>query len=288
MALGMQATKRRIRSVTATRKITKAMELVATAKLKKTKDRLLTVKGYTDEVMDLVANIISRAQEAESQYLQPIDPSKGTLYIIVTSSLGLCGGYNSNVLKYFLEKKYQPDHDQLVVIGSKGASFFRTRSIPVTKVYPEDMTGREWEQAKAVAKQALGAYVDGSVGRITLVYTRFVNSVTFQPVSIDLLPVDKKQFHIEEKKGKEFLDTLFEPNATSILDSLIPMYFDSTIYGRLVESHVSEQAARRTAMESASDNADELKDKLQLLYNKARQTAITQEISEVVSGANAL
>ncbi len=288
MALGMQATKRRIRSVTATRKITKAMELVATAKLKKTKDRLATVKGYTDEVMDLVANIVTRAKDAESPYLQPSDPIKGTLYLVVTSSLGLCGGYNSNLLKYFMTRGYRPEQDQLIVIGSKGASFFRARSVPVTAVYPEDMTGREWEQARAVAKQALGAYVNGSVGRVSLVYTRFVNSVTFQPVSVDLLPVDKEQFHIEEKKGKEFLDTLFEPSAVSILDSLMPMYFDSTIYGRLVESHVSEQAARRTAMESASDNADELKEKLQLLYNKARQTAITQEISEVVSGANAL
>ncbi len=285
MARGLQATKRRIRSVRATKKITKAMELVATAKLKKTKDRLEGVKGYTDEVMDMVAHILSKVSDVESPYFITND-SQATLYIVVTSSMGLCGGYNSNLLKHFMSH-FHKDTDDVVIIGLKGYSYLKNRGIKPMAAYNDDSTGIEYFQAKAVANQALNLYTQGKYSKVCLVYTRFVNSVTFQPIVATLLPVDKAQFHIQEEDPKFRLETLFEPNAAQIIDSLIPMYFQSTLYGRLVESHVSEQASRRLAMENASDNADELTDKLLLDYNKARQAAITQEISEIVAGANA-
>lgn len=285
MARGLQATKRRIRSVSATRKITKAMELVATAKLKKTKDRLEGVKGYTDEVMDMVAHILSKAVDAESPYFVKND-SPATLYIVVTSSMGLCGGYNSNLLKYFMSE-FNKATDDVITIGLKGYVYLRNREVKARKAYNDDSTGQEYYQAKVAAKEALHLYTQGHYGKVCLVYTRFVNSVTFQPVVATLLPVDKDQFNVKEKEGKFKVDTLFEPDASSIINALIPMYFESTLYGRLVESHVSEQASRRLAMENASDNADEIIDKLLLDYNKARQAAITQEISEIVAGANA-
>lgn len=285
MARGLQATKRRIRSVKATRKITKAMELVATAKLKKTKDRLAGVKVYTDEVMDIVAHILSKATEAESPYFVQND-SPATLYIVITSSMGLCGGYNSNLLKYFMTS-FNKATDAVMTIGLKGDTYLKNREVKPTEAYLDDSTGYEYYQAKVVAKEALHLYSQGAYGKICLVYTRFVNSVTFQPVISTLLPVDKDQFQIEERQGKLKLDTLFEPNATEIINTLIPMYFESTLYGRLVEAHVSEQASRRMAMENATDNADEIIEKLLLDYNKARQAAITQEISEIVAGANA-
>lgn len=283
MARGLQATKRRIRSVRATRKITKAMELVATAKLKKTKDRLAGVKGYTDEVMDMVAHILSKTEDVESPYFVKND-SPATLYIIVTSSMGLCGGYNSNLLKYFISS-FNKATDDVISVGLKGSIYLKNREIKPSEAYNDDSTGSEYFQAKMVAKEALHQYAQGKYGKVCLVYTRFVNSVTFQPVVSTLLPVDKEQFNVQEKEGKFKLATLFEPNATLIIQSLIPMYFESTLYGRLVESHVSEQASRRLAMENASDNADDLIEKLQLEFNKMRQAAITQEIAEIIGGS---
>ena len=285
MALSMQATKRRIKSVGATKKITNAMELVATSKLKKAKDTLAGVKVYTDEILDMVGNILSKKIDAESLYLEETE-GKGTLYIVTTSTLGLCGGYNANTFREFMPH-FDKEKDKIIVLGAKGASFFRHRGIELLKSFEEDSTNEEYYVSKQVSNICLDLYKKHEISKVSLVYTRFVNSVVFEPTIIDLLPVDKSQFKGAKQTDKS-KDTLFEPNANEIINKLIPMYFEATIYGRLVESHVSEQASRRMAMENATDNATDIIDKLQLQYNKARQGAITQEISEVVGGANAL
>ena len=282
MAQSMQATKRRIKSVTATKKITNAMELVSTSKLKRAKDNLAGVKVYTDEILNMVGNILSKRIDTSSMYLKE-NEGKGTLYIITSSTLGLCGGYNVNTFKFI--KPLIKEEDKLIVLGMKGASHFRHEGTPIYKSFEEDSTNNEYSLSKEVARLALDLYVKGEISKVSLVYTRFVNSVTFEPCCVDLLPVDKSQFKEAQKSVK---DTVFEPGADAIIDKLIPMYFEATIYGRLVESHVSEQASRRMAMENATDNATEIIENLQLQYNKARQSAITQEISEVVGGANAL
>jgi len=285
MPVGLQATKRRIRSVTSTKKITKAMELVATSKLKKTKNRFEEVKAYTEEIMNMVGSIMSKRIDASCEFLKANNSNK-TLYIVVTSSLGLCGGYNANIYKTVLNEI--PTEDSLlVVLGSKGCSYFKNRNYNIIEGYIEDTTGEEYEVARRVTRTALSKFVNKEVGKIKLVYTRYVNSVTFQPVIVDLLPVTKPVVLEEEEANKLHKDTLFEPDATTILNTLIPMYFESSLYGKFVECHVSEQASRRMAMENASDNADEIIEQLQLQYNKARQTAITQEITEVVAGADA-
>ena len=285
MPVGVQATKRRIRSVTSTKKITKAMELVATSKLKKTKNRFEEVKAYTEEIMNMVGSIMSKRIDASCEFLKANNSNK-TLYIVVTSSLGLCGGYNANIYKTVLNEI--PTEDSLlVVLGSKGCSYFKNRNYNIIEGYIEDTTGEEYEVARRVTRTALSKFVNKEVGKIKLVYTRYVNSVTFQPVIVDLLPVTKPVVLEEEEANKLHKDTLFEPDATTILNTLIPMYFESSLYGKFVECHVSEQASRRMAMENASDNADEIIEQLQLQYNKARQTAITQEITEVVAGADA-
>ena len=284
MPLGMQATKRRIRSVSSTRKITKAMELVATSKLRRVKERYAQVHEYTDEVIKIVGSILNSAKNVESKYFKS-NNAEGTLYLVVTSTMGLCGGYNSNVIKALLEE-YDQEKDKLIMVGLKGVNNVKHRGIETKNAYTEDSTNREYEQAHLLALEALHLYEKGEVAKIKIIYTRFVNSVTFQPVILDLLPINPDQIQIE--KQKESVETLFEPSAEVLLDELIPMYFESTIYGKLVEAHVSEQASRRMAMENASDNADEITESLLLQYNKARQSAITQEITEVVSGANAL
>lgn len=285
MASGLIAIRRRIKSVAATRKITKAMELVATAKLKKNKDRYQATTGYTGEIASITANVLVRAKDHEHMYLQEVK-GKGTLYIVVTSNLGLCGAYNANVYKEFVPK-YKPE-DKILVVGLKGFNHFRKRNLNVIHSMLTEVTGQEQLQASEIARFALTEYKNKSISKIVLVYTRYVNSVTFQPVTLDLLPVDPLQFEVKVGKGKDFLDTLFEPNIDAVLDSLVPLYFESILYGKLVEAHTSEQAARRLAMENATDNADEIKEKLLIIYNKQRQSAITQEMSEIVAGANAI
>ena len=285
MASGLISIRRRIKSVAATRKITKAMELVATAKLKKNKDRFLLTATYTSELASMTANVLTRAKDHEHLYLSKVE-GKGTLYIVVTSNLGLCGAYNANVIKEILPK-IQPG-DKFIVVGMKGYNVFKRKEVNILHSLLTEVTSQEQLQANEIAKFALTEFKNKNVSKISLVYTRYVNSVTFQPTTIDLLPVDPKQFEVKVGKGKEFLDTLFEPNIDSVLDVIVPLYFESVIFGKLVEAHTSEQAARRLAMENATDNADEIKDKLLIVYNKERQSAITQEMSEIVAGANAI
>jgi F-type H+-transporting ATPase subunit gamma len=285
MASGLISIRRRIKSVAATRKITKAMELVATAKLKKNKDRFMLTATYTSELASMTANVLTRAKDHEHLYLSEVE-GKGTLYIVVTSNLGLCGAYNANVIKEILPK-IQPG-DKFIVVGMKGYNVFKRKEVNILHSLLTEVTSQEQSQANEIAKFALTEFKNKNVSKISLVYTRYVNSVTFQPTTIDLLPVDPKQFEVKVGKGKEFLDTLFEPNIDSVLDVIVPLYFESVIFGKLVEAHTSEQAARRLAMENATDNADEIKEKLLIVYNKERQSAITQEMSEIVAGANAI
>jgi len=285
MASGLIAIRRRIKSVTATRKITKAMELVATAKLKKNKDRFMLTASYTSELASITANVLTRAKGHEHLYLNEVE-GKGTLYIVITSNLGLCGAYNANVIKEIVPKI--KTNDKFIVVGLKGYNVFRRKEFEIVHSLLAEVTAQEQIQANEIAKFALSQYKNKNVSKIALVYTRYVNSVTFQPVTIDLLPVDPTKFEVKVGKGKDFLDTLFEPNIDSVLDSLVPIYFESVIFGKLVEAHTSEQAARRLAMENATDNADEIKEKLQIIYNKERQSAITQEMSEIIAGANAI
>lgn len=285
MASGLISIRRRIKSVAATRKITKAMELVATAKLKKNKDRFMLTATYTSELASMTANVLTRAKDHEHLYLSHVE-GKGTLYIVVTSNLGLCGAYNANVIKEIIPKIQQGD--KFIIVGMKGYNVFKRKELNILHSLLTEVTSQEQFQANEIAKFALTEFKNKNVSKISLVYTRYVNSVTFQPTTIDLLPVDPKQFEVKVGKGKEFLDTLFEPDIDSVLDALVPLYFESVIFGKLVEAHTSEQAARRLAMENATDNADEIKEKLLIVYNKERQSAITQEMSEIVAGANAI
>jgi F-type H+-transporting ATPase subunit gamma len=285
MASGLISIRRRIKSVAATRKITKAMELVATAKLKKNKDRFMLTATYTSELASMTANVLTRAKDHEHIYLNQIE-GKGTLYIVITSNLGLCGAYNANVIKEIVPKI--KEGDKFIIVGMKGFNVFKRKEVQIVHSLLSEVTSQEQIQANEIAKFALSEFKNKNVSKISIVYTRYVNSVTFQPTILDLLPVDPKQFEVKVGKGKEFLDTLFEPSIDGVLDALVPIYFESVIFGKLVEAHTSEQAARRLAMENATDNADEIKEKLLIIYNKERQSAITQEMSEIVAGANAI
>ena len=281
MSLGIIATKRRIKSVNSTKKITKAMQLVSTSKLKRCRDIFDKNSVYTSETLNIVQEILSRIKESDNKYLVKRE-IKSKVYIVITSNLGLCGGYNSNVFS-LVKDVVDKENDFLITIGSKGYNFLRKNNYNILNHIDEETTGNEQLISKQIASFALDLFLNDKIGEIHVIYTKFVNSLTFTAVDLKLLPID-----LEEKKEEgSNVDLLIEPNEEEVLNELLPFYFNSTIYGCLIESHVSEQASRRTAMENATDNAEEIGANLLLQYNKARQAAITQEITEVVAGANA-
>ena len=284
MSLGIISTKRRIRSVESTRKITKAMELVSTSKLKRCRDVLDKTNVYTNDVLKMTQEVLANIEDKTSIYTD-MNRQGPKLYIVVFSNLGLCGGYNANIGKCAKEL-INKENDKIIVVGLKGINSLKKAGYNVVKEFEEDSTGHEREISRELARLVRDMYESGEISKVEFIYTKFVNSLTFLPTCLTLLPINPDDFKKGEKTA-DYAETQFEPNPMVVLESLLPLYFESTLFGKLVESHVSEQASRRTAMENATDNADEIREQLLLQYNKARQGAITQEITEVVAGANA-
>lgn len=280
MAQGMQEIKRRIKSVESTKKITKAMELVATSKLRKTRNQLDELKPYYSTVRLTIAEILESNKDVESPYLK-VNKDGQTVYIVITSSLGLCGGYNANIAKT-LQGVIQKE-DKVYAIGSKANALLKD-SNDIDTTYQGLNTSLEFKDIIKLVNTLTNQYRQGKVKEIKIIYTEFVNNLTFTPRVQTLLPVDSSEFEQIDITNKF---TIFEPSPQVVLDNLVPMYLQAVIYGYLVESVTSENASRRISMENATDNAEELTEQLLLKYNQARQTAITNEISEIVAGANA-
>lgn len=282
MASNMQSIKRRMKSVESTKKITKAMQLVATSKLRKTRNQLDELKPYYSKVQETVAEILeSNKGMIQNPYLKE-NPKGKIAYIVITSSLGLCGGYNANIFKTMNE--YVHNGDFVYMIGSKGAGYMHHRELSFNEDYLDLNTTMDFKEIVRLVGELTDMYKKQEISKIKIIYTEFVNNLTFTPRVVTLLPVDTAEFENIEVTSKY---TIFEPSPSDVLNHLIPMYLQSVIYGYLVESVTSENASRRTSMENATDNAQELIDNLLLKYNQARQTAITNEISEIVAGANA-
>lgn len=281
---GMQEIKRRIKSVESTKKITKAMELVATSKLRKTRNQLEQSKPYYTNVAKTVAEILANCKgESDSVYLVENKGVEKDVYVVIASSLGLCGGYNTNIFKEI--KDVIKPGDYVYSIGSKATSYLLKNHQGVTDHKFEDLNNTfDFKDVTKLVSELTKMYREKEISKIKIVYTEFVNNLTFRPRIVTLLPVDPSDFDHLTVSNKT---TLFEPSPEEILDKLIPMYLQAVIYGYIIESATSENAARRTSMENANDNADELTEQLLLKYNQARQTAITNEISEIVAGANA-
>lgn len=283
MPSNMQSIKRRMKSVESTKKITKAMQLVATSKLRKTRNQLDELKPYYSKVQETVASILkSNEGKIDNAYLKENKDGKD-VFIVITSSLGLCGGYNANVFKTVNELIH--DGDYIYAIGTKGAGYFQHLNIEFNNQYLELNSTLEFKEIINLVSELTRKYKNKEIKTIKIIYTEFVNNLTFTPRVVTLLPVNVNEFKDIEITNKY---TIFEPNENEVLNSLIPMYLQSVIYGYLVESVTSENASRRTSMENATDNAEELIGDLLLKYNQARQTAITNEISEIVAGANGL
>jgi F-type H+-transporting ATPase subunit gamma len=260
------------------------MELVSTAKLKRNKDRLDITKPYFETVKETVQEILSSEKSLKHDYLSERVVRK-TLYIVITSDRGLCGGYNANAIKQVTDvvpsdKKHTYD---IFAIGKKAHDFFTSRNYNLSDSVLHISEKPSFLDAQNIARKALKMYKNEEVDAIKLVYTRLVSTISQEAATLNLLPIEKGEGHVDQD---EFVT--YEPSPEVVLDFLIPKYIESTIFGALTESAASEQAARRMAMENASDNAEDMIDELNLSYNKARQAAITQEISEIVGGAEAL
>ncbi|CAB1054514.1 ATP synthase F1 subunit gamma [Spiroplasma endosymbiont of Danaus chrysippus] len=280
MAQSMEQIRQKIKSVNASYKITKAMQLVSTAKLKKVGKRIEMIKPYYSEVYDTFNQLIPKL--SNSIYLKTKDQViNKTIWVVFNSNLGLCGGFNNNLNKLVLEQ-YQPQ-DEIVVIGSKGVSYFTNHHCKIMQSYTEINIQSSYNDSQEISLLLLSKFNNKETDAIKIAYTKYVNTVTTIPTIIDLLPI----VSIKTNQESNLIQTDFEPDANTIINSAIPLYVGAIVYGALVESQVSEQALRRLAMENASNNAKEMKDKLLVSYNRARQGAITQEISEIIGGADA-
>jgi len=281
MAQGKQALKARIKSVSATKKIISAMELISNSKLQKQRSLLEKNREYATTCLETMNEILSDNPDLENRYLRKHQSTKA-LTVLFSSDLGLCGGYNSNMLK--MASTVLKKDDPMIIVGSKGRNWMISRGFNVINEYL-DSDNFAYEEASRIASQALAMFLNDEISRIQVVYTEFINTVTFRPAIKVLLPMEGKKV----TKAREFkVETMFEPNADEILDSLIPMAVRSELYSLFLETKTSEQASRRVAMENANDNAEELSEKLVLQFNQARQAAITQEITEIVAGADSL
>lgn len=279
MAQNRQALKSRIRSTQATMKITSAMELMSNSKLQRQRAMMEKNREYSTTLLKTLHHILSESDQVENKYLEK-NSSDITLSIVFSSDLGLCGGYNINMLRYAAELIRK--EDPVIVIGSKGRNWLSSRGYHVVNDYI-DSDAFDYVDASQIIDKALQQVLSKEIGKVQVVYTYFKNTVTFEPRLETLFPVEKQEVKLESKQ-----EILFEPNADEILNTLIPMALKSSLYSLWMETKTSEQASRRLAMENATDNAEELKDKLVLQFNQARQAAITQEITEIVAGADSL
>ena len=286
MAQSKQALRSRIRSVKSTRKITKAMEMIANAKLFKQRNRMEQNREYAQRLQSTVASIAADSPDLDEMYLKP-KTSTMAMTIIFTSDLGLCGAYNANVLKFALANLNPAD--PIVLIGTSMYHQFQENGFHILNEKPISSDKLTLMELKGWVEQGTHLYERNEAGKVQVLYTRFINTMTFVPAIDVLLPTDTTKLKVEEdeQSGPKIL-TLFEPDPVTILDQLIPMMIQNVAYAEWMEATTAEQGSRRVAMKTASDNADNLSEELLLEYNKARQAAITQEITEVVNGSNAV
>ena len=281
----MRDIKRRKESVASTGQITKAMKLVSTVKLQKAKARAESNKPYFTMLYDTICSILARTGTIDHRYLRESD-SKRKAVIAITSNRGLAGGYNNNIVKE-ITAAFAPEDTDIYALGKKGLEGLSRKGDHIIEDYSEVMNEPLYADAIHIGKNVLASYENGEVGEIYLAYTGFKNTVVHEPKLIKLLPIS-----VEEIMKDVEIDTLtlmnFEPEADEALDMIIPKYMNNIIYGAFVEAIASENGARMQAMDSATKNAEDMIDDLSLKYNRARQSSITQELTEIIAGAEAI
>ncbi|SEU13668.1 ATP synthase F1 subunit gamma [Paenibacillus sp. NFR01] len=288
MARSMRDIKRQIKSVQNTRQITKAMEMVAASKLRKAQEKAEAARPYSEKLKEVVASIAAGSQGASHPMLVS-RPVKKTAYIIVTSDRGLAGGYNANILRKvtMLLSERHPSKDEygLFVIGRKGRDFLRRRDYPIVEEVTELSDTPTFADIKTIAYSAVSQFETGAYDEVYICYNRFVNAISQIPTVDRLLPMEP----VEQQEKAHGVSALYEyePSAEGVLEVLLPKYAETLIYSAILDGKASELGAKMTAMGSATKNASKMIGSLTLTYNRARQAAITQEITEIVAGANA-
>ncbi|AIQ49746.1 ATP F0F1 synthase subunit gamma [Paenibacillus sp. FSL R7-0273] len=287
MARSMRDIKRQIKSVQNTRQITKAMEMVAASKLRKAQEKAEAARPYSEKLKEVVSNIAAATQDVTHPMLVS-RPVKKTAYLIVTSDRGLAGGYNANILRkltmLLAEKHKSKDEYALFVIGRKGRDFLRRREYPIVEEVTEMSDSPKFSDIKSIAYSAVKQFETGVYDELYICYNRFVNAISQVPTVDRLLPMDAvgDAHHNGPSATYEY-----EPSPEGVLEVLLPKYAETLIYSAVLDGKASELGAKMTAMGSATKNASKMIGELRLTYNRARQAAITQEITEIVAGANA-
>ena len=291
MAVGKEI-RGKIKSVENTKKITKAMEMVAASKMRKAQERMRAARPYSEKVRNIAAHL----GQANPEYVHPfmkLHTVKSSGFIVVTTDKGLCGGMNTNILRALTQKfkdlQAVGAEPQTVAIGNKGLGFINRVGAKLLAQVTQLGDTPHLETLIGPVKVMLDAYTEGKIDAVYICYTRFINTMKQEPVIEQLLPLSTDKLHGEEKKAGSFAwDYLYEPDAPAVIDDLLELYIESLVYQAVAENMASEQSARMVAMKAATDNAGSVIGELKLIYNKTRQAAITKELSEIVAGAAAV
>jgi F-type H+-transporting ATPase subunit gamma len=282
--LSVRAIKRKVRSVSNIKKITRAMQMVSAAKLKKVQVRLMELRPYSDKIREFLQGLAAQVKDLNYPLFQPREKVKKIAIVSVMADKGLCGSYNSNMMRFtqkFIEEQKKPF--EAIAIGKKSVEWFKKSAMQLRAEYQGLPTEIPFSQIKAMTKQFVDMFLSGQVDEVHLLFTRYVNALTFKPGAVKFLPIEPEK---AEKKLAHEYD--FEPEPARILDKLIPRYVEVSFHRLLLESMSSEHAARMNAMRNATDSASDLISSLTLQYNNARQAGITKELLDIVGGAEAL
>ncbi|SDX85117.1 F-type H+-transporting ATPase subunit gamma [Collimonas sp. OK242] len=281
----------KIKSVENTKKITKAMEMVAASKMRKAQDRMHAARPYSDKIRNIASNLSQANPEYTHPFMVTQDNSKNVGFIVVTTDKGLCGGMNTNSLRLLTTKlrelEGQGNKVQAVAIGNKGLGFLHRIGAKVVAHAVQLGDTPHLDKLIGPVKVLLDAYQEGRLDAVYLVYTKFINTMKQEPMLQQLLPLSSDRLEAD-KTGAHQWDYIYEPDVQSVIDELLVRYVEALIYQAVAENMASEQSARMVAMKSASDNAGNVIGELKLVYNKTRQAAITKELSEIVAGAAAV
>lgn len=280
----MREIKRRRGSIQSTQQITKAMKLVSTVKLQKARTRAENSKAYFQYMYRTVTSMLAKAGNVEHPYLKKGSTDKVGI-VVVTSNRGLAGGYNANISRLIMGSGLAKENVRLYTVGKKGADSLGKKGYEIVKDYSDVIEEPTYQAAKEISEKLLSDFMEGEIGEIYVAYTEFKNTVTHIPKLMKLLPVEPAE---EASDGDALTPMNFEPEEETAIGLLVPKYVTSILYGSFVEAVASENGARMQAMDAATNNAEELIDELELMYNRARQGAITQELTEIIAGAEAI
>jgi F-type H+-transporting ATPase subunit gamma len=284
MAGSMKAVKLRIKSVQSTMQITKAMQLVAASKLRKAKERAEASKPYLETMLGTLTDTDNENTDFQSPFTKEGKNDKW-LYVVIAGDRGLAGGYNSNLFKFMEQETKGRENIEVLPIGKKSVEYFKHRNVPIFTEEFAEVAKVTISDCFQIAKIVCEAYKGGEYGHIFLCYTNFISMLSQVPTASSLLPLSDLKTAEVQSDGKPRELILYEPDSETVFNAIVPEYLTGILYSSINISYASELAARRTAMEAATDNAEEMIETLSLYYNRARQASITQEITEIVAGA---